>query len=449
MRSKKLHIPMRLHSVLFFLLLSLSLLSVGCSEQRETTATKNIKPQPVQPAAIVMDLGEIRENRRKFFPEERVGAKICGLISIPISQAVSNVSYEDVSAQDASDGTQGESRKIAVSITLLPVKSRLGKVISGMDLLENIKSAYEENADAFSAGILESGFDALDVRIVFDREIDFEKEFFHLPLYPSSYLDGTDNDSFGDYLVIEEDAAARKIELYSDTASEHRRIILMHSDFETARKAYMDGNLDILYLPRQTSAKLWAETVSGTILKMPPQYIYMIAFGPQIPMDARYHFFRHIHARDFIRDYLSGGAEITDYLVDKEDMKRYLEETVGQGQQDHTYTFLCFVDAEWSYRLAEYLKKTFEDTLTVEYTDFRNMLETGKSDSSSYVYAFAWDISKETDLSVLLGENFGGVDLDESEKRMFLETLPVIPFASPSDDYLIRHEKYKIFIGGE
>lgn len=445
---------MRIHRLFYACFVSIWLIftMASCQEslnEIETTSTGNEKAERNY---IAIDLGEIDNLTRRFFPETRVNRIYVKLISVPLSEIVSSIQYEDRT----------------VRLSLLPVKTHQGKVLSGGDVLLNIESAYKEDIAHFSANIIESNFESLDVSITFDREIDFEEEFFSLPVYPVTYLNGEDFDSLGEYRVTIMDLSAQRIELSSENSES---IVMTHSDFEAAKTAFDAGDLDVLYLPHAGSAKLWADTVKGELVKISSHRVYMLGFGAAVPMEHRVMLYLNMANQDFINNYMGGFGEMTTFPAHS--TKKYEFES---DQTDPTViSYICFADSEWSYQFYRHLDGVLSSKniyLNPIFTDFMTMMHMVQAEDAEYVYAFAWVTDSKTPLSELLGDwvvygdvtesgelqsepdaepdsaakNNIGMELDDAAEERYFSVLPAIPIASPYDYYLIRSDRFKHII---
>lgn len=420
-----------------WILLVFAFLLFGCDAGSAPTTTVAEPAEKPARTAVVMDLGEIPETRKVFFPENRVSKKIVDLTSVSLSELVSSF----------------EQKEEEVLLTLLPIKSQMGKTLTGSDVLESIKEAYREDVYRYSANLMESSYDALEMRLVFDRDFDFEKEFMSLPIYPVTFLSGEDRDSFGDYFIVSEDPLLQKMEMYSNTLKERRELVILHSEFENAKKSYTEGLIDVLYLPRSSSSYLWADTVPGSLVKTGGDHVYMMGFGAQIPIADRFYLYRLIQPDSFIREYLGGAADVTYYPARSNipvpgDLV-FPAENENTNPEALQYKYLCFVDAEWSYRFHQYLKeillrKGFE--LDTVYTDFQTMLNMALSEDSDYLFAFAWNKDAGTDLSELLGPGFSGTELDEAGETLYFQSIPVIPIATPYEQYLLVDPSFQSFV---
>lgn len=415
--------PNRRYLCLCFLLVVLFLSSCGTESGEATEPVITTAPEKAERAYIAVDLGEIDNLSRRYFPESRVNRLFVRLTSIPLSEVISSVRYEDRS----------------VMFSLLPIKTHLGKVLSGSDVLENILSAYKEDIDRFGANIIESSSDSLDVTITFDREVDFEAEFYPLPLYPTSYLNGEDFDSLGEYRVASIDLIAQKVELSSDHADS---IVMMHSDFETSKAAFESGDLDILYLPHSGSARLWADTVDGESVKIPSDQVYMLGFSKSVPFQQRAMLYMNLASQEFIKNDMGGFGEMTNFPASS----RMKYDVDSDGIEPVVISYICFVDSDWSYDFYRHLEKTLTaKNIQIDpvFTDFMTMMHMAQAEDAEYVYAFAWDTGASTPISELLGESFPGLELNAADEGRYFNLLPVIPIASPYDYYLIRSARFK------
>lgn len=401
-----------------------ALFLASCQENEiSTNATVTTPAEKVDRTYIAVDLGEIDSLSSRFFPESRVNRLFVRLISIPLSEVVSSIRYENES----------------VFLSLLPIKTHQGKVLSGSDILENVLSAYKEDINQFSANIIESSTESLDVKITFDREVDFQAEFYSLPLYPISYLNGEDFDSLGEYRVSSIDLIAQRIELTSDHADS---IVMMHSDFEVSKTAFQSGDLDILYLPRSSSARLWADTVGGELVKIPSNQVYMLGFSQGVPFQQRAMLYMNLASQEFIKNDMGGFGEMTNFPASTRN-KYDIDADVIEPM---VISYICFVDSDWSYDFYRHLEKTLSaKNIQIEpvFTDFMTMMHMARAEDAEYVYAFAWHTGASTPISELLGESFSGLELNAADEGRYFNLLPVIPIASPYDYYLIQSERFR------
>lgn len=381
---------------------------------------------------VAADLGEMDDLSRKFFPESRINRWLVRRTSVSLSEVTSNAVVDENK----------------VVLTLLPVRTQNGRVIRGEDVIFSIQKAYEENVLYFDCNLIDSSSEALEVRLTFDREPDFEKKFSVLPIYPVSRLMNEDNDSFGEYRAVTVDTVAQRIELVSETAKQFPQIVIVHNDFETAKAAFQSGDIDILYLPHSNAAKLWAETTRGVSVLYPSNLVYMLGFGAEVPYEHRVRLAASLDLDEWIGGYFGGFAERA-YFPAAAPIPIDPSALPKEGSDPIVLKYLCFVDSDWSYSLYNHLKRNLPDygiELDGIFTDFKTMLNIGKAESSDYVYAFGWDLSANTDLSELLGESFGGAVLDEGEVERYFEMLPVIPLVSPYDYYLLKSNRFQSLI---
>lgn len=435
---------MRNFAGMIFVLLCLSALLGACVSQEieTTTAVSETVTEAAERDYVLLDVGELSEERSYYFPESALERRLVALTSVRLSDIVSV--YE----------TDGNS----VNFALLPANSQLGETINGEDVIANIRLAYAENIENFNANIINASYDALSVSIEFDREVDFERDYLGLPIYPIS--DGALNkdDSFGRYYVEGEGELAQHIELVSSTAQDNKKLRFVHYGFDTARQMFEAGELDVLQLPRTNSAQLWADTLGGVrVVKQPSRYVYMIGFGPMVDYDTRRFLADTLKRSEFIDGYLDGFADVSRYPLGSASKAELPPISYESGELEaKTLKYICFVDSEWSYSLCEYLSKTLAAkniALDVLYTDFQSMLSIAGAEDSEYVFAFAWDLGAGTDPRVLLGEVFEGAVTDgalsEEFEELYLSALPVIAVARPFDNIVVRSSEFLGLIDSE
>ncbi len=427
----------RLQCFVFFLF-GLAFLFSACGEQKESTKDNtSLETVGSRRDYLAVDLGELPASYRLFFPADNVSKKIVGLTSIFLAEVVSDVTIQES----------------VVYLTVLPVISQLGTSLSGETVLRNIEAAYLENQDHFSAEIVESAVDGLTLHLVFDKPVDFEREFFSLPIYPLSALTGENSDSYGTYMVVEERVEPSvELELYSNTAHSNKKIILSHYRFDSAKQKFEDGLLDVLCIPKEYSANNWAEASSaGEVVDVTEGFVYMLGFGDDVLPEQKEAVRNAFSQREFIEECLQGFASFSYYPLEQnlfDDREELVDKEAGAEVGDVTSTepgeqmvleYVCFVDADWSYDFCQYITSRLEMNgivLRVLYTDFENMMRL-REERSDFLYAFAWDYEAGSDLSLLLGEEFDGQALDEDEVARYLASLPVLPIAEPFERYLV------------
>ncbi len=399
----------------------------GCSGEKNIAATTTAVHQAEERDFAALDLGEIPEISRRYYPESEFERQLIKLTAVYLS---------DVAAEHKIDGN-------TVTLTLLPLKSQLGDTLNGEDVARNFALAYAEDVNKFNANIIKASFDGLSVSFEFDREVNFERDYMKMPIYPIAEGAINSADSYGDYYIVSGDSAAQRVDLVSNTAKKFNKLRFVHYGFETARQAIESKELDILLLPHINNAQLWAETLEGAaIIKRPSDYVYMLGFGQLVDYSSRKLIADRLVQRDFIDDYLAGFADTSTFPVGRQNVSDEVEEVLNDGSK---LKYLCFIDSEWSYSFSEYLEKILAGSgvdLEITYTDFRSMLSIAQAEDSEYVYAFAWDLGAGTDLSILLGPEFGGIDPGEIDADLYNKILPAIPIAVPFSNILLRSAEY-------
>lgn len=463
---------------LAFALLALGL--VGCAPEEEpagtdgegesdAVATSSVQPfagdgniVPASRSYITISLGEELSSKLRFFPTSRAGRLVAGLTSVRLS---------DIATIKADGVNYDENGNVCVCITISPIKSQFGFTITAEDIEGSIRAAYQEDVNRFDANLLRVKSNGLDLNLVFDREADFAGLFNELRIYPSTRISGKDFDSFGDYFISDDSAIDIQLDLFSNTLKENRKLHFINLPFEQARKEYEEGRIDILYLPKREAAAYWAEAqVEGVVHHIMADYVYMLGFGPLVSYQDRAEVFRAVSQKNFISECLGGSADVTNYPLSK---PIFVSDEIYQIPSDEgqVLRYICFLNAQWSYDFSNYFKHAMEARgfeVDVIYTDFLSMITMGSSQDSEYIYAFAWDLGRGTDLGRLIGpelseygrntvspafDNSGNVKswetLDEEGSDAFMLSLPVLPLARPYDSYIVRDRALVELLGNQ
>lgn len=409
-----------------FVLLLVSL--AGCKElpQEPTTVPETTAAQKRDFAVI--DLGEIPASLVTYLPKTPFQSNVLRLLSMKLGDLVETVEVEDK----------------AVEVRLKFVVTLFGRTFAPADVLANLQHFYGLHPEKVSANILQSEIEENTLRLFFDRPVDFEAEFLSLPMFPSGFLNGTDQDSLGSYYI----SAFAPGELLVLKSEQQTELHFVHMDVEVAKVAFEEGKLDLFLLPRDYAVEYWAsKQSSGRVASVDADYVYMLGFGPKLGIEQRLRIIVTLNRERYVDKYLEGSAKIVNYPFEVKGVK--IPETIVED----SVRLMCSVGSEWSYHLCESLKSDLEQAglvVQANYTDFTTALNVGMSEESDYVYLFAWKRSDPERYVQLLGPEFEGLEHSEME-ALYSKLLPVYSVAVPEVKYLVskRHARLLELLGLE
>ena len=230
-------------------------------------------------------------------------------------------------------------------------------------------------------------------------------------------------------------------------------IIIRQMDQSEAMNAFSEGRIDLFELPasKATVNDVKALGFGNVIIENSNIYTFMgLNMQSQIfkESEVRKALLYSLNRELFILDEWNGYADSIDYIAtgigeyDKGTLgiKKYpynieiaenlLDEigwidSDGDGIRDRdgetlTFTWLVFVDLDWSYNIAEEATKQWRSLgfdVKVQYVDFEGMLKALATDHSYDMWNMAWQVSKHLNPEVLFSSNeaqgiynFGGYD---------------------------------------
>lgn len=390
---------------------------VSCKEPATEPTTIPTTTHAQSRDFIVVDLGEIPNTLITYLAKTPFQANVQRLISKNLSELIEEMT------------TEGN----VVEVKLKLAVTCFGRTFTPADVLANLQHFYVLHPEKVSANLLQSEIDANRLWLEFDRPVDFEQDFLSLPMFPSSVLDGTDQDSLGQYYI----SAFAPGELLILKSEDQNELHFVHMDVEVAKVAFEEGKLDLFLLPRDYTVEHWASKLStGRVTVVDADYIYMLGFGREVPYDQRLRIIGTFKREKFVDQYLQGSAKIVNYpfAVKGLDLPEILVE--------EPVKLICSVGSEWSYYLCESLKNDLENVglvVQANYTDFTTALSVGMSETSDYVYLFAWKRSNPERYIDLLGPEFAGLETKEME-QLYLNLLPVYSVAIPEVKYLVSNK---------
>lgn len=400
--------------LLSVLVVCLGMVTISCSGNIKETTTVAVTTQPQNREFAVIDLGEIPQNLITYLEKTPFQTSVQKLISKPLSEIVEEIRI---------DGAQ-------VSLKLKLAVTRFGRTFAPTDVIANLQHFYALHPEQVRANLLQSSVESNVLTLQFDRPVDFVAAFYGLPMFPSSVLDGTDQDSLGQYYV----SAFAPGELLVLKSEDQKELHFVHMDVDVAKVAFEEEKLDLFLLPRDYAVEHWASKLEkAQVTVVDADYIYMMGFGREIPYDQRRRIIAAVKREKYVDQYLEGAAKVVNYpfaLKDSETSEVMAEEPVR---------LICSVGSEWSYYLCESLKRDLDNAGFVvqsNYTDFTTALNVGMSETSDYVYLFAWKRSNPERYAELLGAEFEGLELSEMEE-LYARTIPVYSVAIPEVKYLV------------
>lgn len=365
-------------------------------------------------------IGDLPEVIDPIYPDTEVTRWVLSLTTFSV--------FDMISEHEVRDGGREHRIRIAEQLFHDGEKVRPEDVKYGYDriLEEGYRGAYRE----FASKLIEVEIVDHDLFFRFRRPVRIEDEGFRLAVVRRFSVEEGEIVGSGLYrrtvtepgrILLE-----RAVEPLTEADAPVESMEFVALPYPEAKRAIAEGRVDLIRIPRERAEANWAKKQDGLQLAIRDgRTMYYLGFGGRmmdLPPALRQAIGRSIDFESFLLKVFGGYATSLTYpVVSVEESKqalilpdhpRYSYSQLQQvfaeygwvpgesgylEQQDEIFSirYVAFVDVDWSFLLAEYVKETLKEygiRVDVQYLDYNTMMTMLENDEDLDMWGFAWEM---------------------------------------------------------